>query len=236
MKKFYIITPILADWCEVKVFSKMLSFLSNEYNLEFIDPLCDIHNDMSPAEFFQLWQSKLTQHIDNYDVFIGFSLGGVILQNNLNMLLNHNKKVILFSTPSFIDDLLKQKLQTIYNLILNKQLMLAIETKNNYVFHPNPPPPYIDLTIYDNQQATLRLSKGLMFILNVDSRSISKNHHKPYLHFIGLNSALVNTHNVWSPINCRLMVVPSSGMRVLEDNLNFCQSYITNFIEDASNE
>lgn len=235
MKKILVIAPILSQWSDVKHIDSSLKFLSDRYDLTIVDPLSDTDFKMSKEDFFKRWRKNLKDNLNSYDIFMGFSLGGAVIQQNFDLFSGLNKKIILFSTPSFADEFLSKRLGEVISLIEEKSLVTAIDKKNKYVFYPNLPPDQ-DYNISDQEKSAYRLLFGLRVVLDVDARLLLKNATVPYLHLIGRESKLVNHKNVYVSSVGQFVSVPSAGMRVLQDNLSYCRPLIINFIEGNSNE
>jgi len=230
MKKVLIIGPVLAEWVEIQGILNTLHFLDKEYKIEIIDPLSNITAEMNENVFFSQWRVKLKPLIAEYHAFLGFSLGGTILQTVFDYFENTKKPVVLFSVPSFADALLRDRLGTIIRLIKEKSVEAAIAAKNQLVFYPAVPPEYKKI-VSNPINAAFRLSFGLRCVLAMDSRSLmTKNVN--YLHFIGEKSQLVNRHNVMTSSPTQLIEVPMAGMRVLTDNPEYCQMPLIQFLEE----
>lgn len=230
MKKILVIGPILAEWSEITAIAETLAFLNSCYILDFIDPLGNLTHDIEHEHFFAQWQDQLTGLIHHYDAFIGFSLGGVVLQQCFFHLEKENKPVILFSAPSFCDKFLFDKLTGVKKLIEAKSLIDALKHMNQLVFYPNNPP-QIEEKLAEPMHSAFRLSRGLQFVLETDSRPILEKTTLNYLHFVGEKSQLVNQNNVITPGKGELLVVPDSGMRVLKDNSTYCIDPTLKFLE-----
>jgi len=230
MKKILTIGPILPQWSEIYSFNKHLQFLSKNYAIDFIDPLEDVHDDIDPKLFFNNWIAKLENIFLQYDIFFGFSLGGIILQHCFNVLAIYKKPIILFSTPSFSDNLLCMRFDKILSLIKEKSIHAAIKTLNNYVQYPHVG--VCNFTLDNPEKAALRLSKGLQFVKSNDRRHMLSKTSMRYLHLIGEKSKLVNINNVIASTNSNIFVIPNSGMRVLQDNLPICIKHINKFLKD----
>lgn len=228
MKKILVLGPILADWTEIQVIANTMTFLETNYEVEFIDPLQDIISDVEKKTFFKHWKCRLETLTPSYDAFFGFSLGGVILQQSFDLFENQKKPIVLFSVPSFADEILAERLNAVIYLIHQKSIESAIAAKNEWVFFPALPPKQTK-RILDPIHAGFRLSYGLECVLKIDSRPMLK---KPvnYLHFIGEQSKLVNRNNIVSLPN-KLIEVPHAGMRVLTDNPDFCIPPLLQFFE-----
>lgn len=230
-KKLAILAPILPVWSEIKHFAENLMFLQDQYKMDFIDPLQHITHETTQKEYIVDWQKRIENLLKQYDLFFGFSLGGVLLQMCFALFAKQEKKIVLFSTPSYVDQLFYTRLNTIVELIKENLISRALTELNQQVFHPYHRPS--DEIPIDTNLVSLRLSFGLKFILGIDSRDLLEHTAIKYLHLIGAESWLVNEHNVFKSKNCQLISVPRAGMRVLQDNLPFCAKAIKAYLNLA---
>ncbi len=132
---------------------------------------------------------------------------------------------VLFSTPTFADSSLNQKLGTVINLLKKNQVDQALSALYSDVFYPHQQPS-CDWATLDQAEAAKRLIGGLTRVLNTDSSNLVKTTPVNHLHLIGECSNLINIQNVLSPKTGWLLPVPGAGMRVLQDNLSFCKKII----------
>jgi hypothetical protein len=222
-KKILIIAPVMAQPSEIGLFASSLAFMQPYANMEFLDPLSIIDMDLPNEAYYEAWQSHLASIIPHFDAFIGFSFGGVILQQCFSLF--ENQPIILFSTPTFSDSALHQKLGMVIRLCEKKQLEQALNTLYAQVYYPNPQPS-CDWTTLDPSEAAKRLKTGLTRVLTTDSSYLVKTSNINLLHLMGEHSDLVNAQNVLPPKKGLLLTVPGAGMRVLQDNLAFCRNPI----------
>lgn len=211
--------------------AKTLSFLTEDYTLDYLDSL-SIMEELPNAAYYTLWEQKLSTYINDYDAFFGFSFGGVIIQQCFSLFQPLNKPIILFSTPTFADSSLKQKLGLVIHLCQQDRLEDALQALYEPVFYPNPMPP-LSSTEFNREEAYERLIFGLTRVLQTDSRTIIQNNHVLHLHLIGEYSDLVNNKNVIAAQNSQLVIVPHSSMRVLQDNPAYCQKIILEVLSGA---
>lgn len=226
MKKrtILVLAPIMPQCSELETIAPALAFLKGAYQLDFVDPLA-IMAPVSNSAYYELWWERLSQSLNQYDAFIGFSFGGVILQQCFSLFENLNKPLILFSTPSFADASLREKLGEVISLCEQIAVEQALASLYRNVFLPHQPPAGVSET-EDKALAASRLIFGLQRVLTTDSRSVLAEASVEHLHLIGENSHLVNQNNVVAPKTGRLVIVPGSSMRVLQDNLPYCQKII----------
>lgn len=207
-------------------FAEALSFLHENYQIDFIDPLV-IPAEVDNKAYYHLWEKEIEKRLDHYDAFFGFAFGGVILEQCFALFADLKKTILLFSTPTFADQLLMERLGTVVHLCKKNQVIEAINYLYDQVFYPNKPPKQYSFSAMDNEaEAASRLILGLERVLMTDSTSILQESTVKHLHFIGEHSRLVNQANVVAPKKGTLLTVPGAGMRVLQDNPSFCRRVI----------
>lgn len=218
-----VIAPVLPQSSDIGSIASTLSFLDN-YHIDFIDPL-SISDDLPNESYYQLWKKKLGEWLPNYNAFLGFSFGGVILQQCFSLFEKVKKPIILFSTPTFADNPLTKKLGEVIHLCKENRLDEALAFLYRDVFYPNEPPRE-SFKISDNSLAAKRLIFGLKRVLDTDSTQILQQTSVDHLHLIGEYSNLVNKENVIAPHTGSLLIVPKASMRVLQDNPAYCKKVI----------
>ncbi|MFJ1269449.1 hypothetical protein ACD661_12855 [Legionella lytica] len=230
-KKILVIGPVSAHAEDMVSIAKTLTFLTEDYAIDYLDSL-SILEELANAAYYQRWEQKLAPCIDAYDAFFGFAFGGVVIQQCFSLFQSVNKPIILFSTPSFADSPLKQKLGLVVHLCEEHKLEEALQALYEPVFHPHPIPPQSTANL-NRDQAYKRLIFGLNRVLHTDSRPILETNQVPHLHLIGEYSNLVNNKNVVAAQNGQLVTVPHSSMRVLQDNPSYCQKLILEVLSDS---
>lgn len=230
-KKLLVIGPVSPQSSDLNHLSKNLSFLTPYYSIDYIDPLTDMQ-ECSNKKYYQIWQNQLKQRVGIYDAFIGFSFGGVILQQCFSLLSKQNKPIILFSTPTFADPSLREKLEKVITFCSENKLEDGLFSLYQAVYSPNPIPPFSQECL-NRELAIKRLIFGLTKVLETDSKAILNNCYTYHLHLIGEKSQLVNANNVIKPSCGQLIMVPNASMRVLESNLTFCKEVL---LESLNNE
>ena len=223
-KKILVLAPVLPEPSDIESIAKSLSFLNKEYDIDFIDSLT-IMQDVSNEEYYQLWENELQKRVINYDAFLGFSFGGVILQQCFSIFSTLNKPIILFSTPTRANDSLTQKLGNVLSLCKENKLNDALKILYDDVYYPDKAPT-LSRENSNSDLAAKRLIFGLSRVLATDSTKIAQQSSVKHLHLIGEYSCLVNEHNVIAPKSGRLVIVPGASMRVLENNLPYCKKLI----------
>lgn len=223
-KRLLIIGPVSTQTSSLKHLSQNLSFLNPYYSIECLDPLVTLQ-ECPDEEYYGIWQNQLKQLIKIYDAFVGFSFGGVILQQCFSILNGKKKQIILFSTPTFADSLLREKLEAVISLCSQNKLEEALSSLYQAVYAPHSIP--VTALRYLNRELSIkRLIFGLSKVLNANCISILNHCNVNHLHLIGEKSQLVNTNNVIKPSCGQLIVVPEASMRVLESNPAFCKDVI----------
>lgn len=236
MNKLLVIGPILSEWSQIKYIADTLNFLAETHHITYLDPLEDMTLTQNFTAFSRVWKEKMHAVLSLYDVFIGFSLGGLILQECFPKVaetkLSNEKKFIFLSVPSFINKTLYDRLQTVIQQIENGNINEGVNKKNEYVFAPYPFPEKLE-ALKNPVLAGLRIIQGLKLVLNSDSRTLLKQTTVPYMHFVGEQSALVNQDNVIHPYPEHLHIVPKAGMRVLQDNPAYCIPHIKRYLSQV---
>ncbi|MGC1182147.1 hypothetical protein [Legionella sp.] len=223
-KKIITIGPVSAQSEDIEFIASSLSFLSTDYTIDYLDSL-SIMEELPNKAYYKLWEQKLAACIEEYDAFFGFAFGGVIIQQCFPLFTKVYKPIILFSTPTFANNQLTKQLNQVISLCRENKLQEALKTLYHFVFYPNQMP-LSSSKLRHKTQACKRLIFGLTRVLSTDSTEILKKNKVNHTHLIGEYSNLVNTGNVIKAKNGRLIVVPKASMRILQDNLLFCQKII----------
>ncbi len=122
MKKIIVLGPVMPQASEIEAISATLTFLHKDYQLDFIDPL-SIQAPIANEAYYDLWKKELKKHLETYDAFFGFSFGGVILEQCFDLFTTIKKPIVLFSTPTFADEALAEKLGLAVHFCKEGQLM-----------------------------------------------------------------------------------------------------------------
>ena len=221
-KTILVIAPVVPQPSDISHIASSLAFLEPYCHLDFIDPLSVIDENLGNDAYYLSWQSQLSSYLEYYEAFIGFSFGGVILQQCFPVFENKSLPIVLFSTPTFIDCALNQKLSMVIDLLKKSRVEEALSLLYSNVFYPYQLPSFYWDTL-DKAEAARRLVVGLTRVLNTDSSSLVQSTTVDHLHLIGECSNLINSYNVLSPQSGMLVTVPGASMRVLQDNLSFCK-------------
>ncbi len=228
MKSLLAISPKLPQRVDLTPFSQCLDFLKSDYQLTFVDSL-ERFETSSFEDYTAYWKNKIAQAMDTYDAFIGFSLGGVLLQNSLDAFYNKNKTIILCSPPSKLDHTLNEKLSKILDASKAGRSIDAIGMLHQYVF---------DDANFDFekirqepwQDITSRVQFGLGYVLNHRFEQAVIASKTRVFQLVGERSKLVTKDNVLLTPNSTLVIVPNAGNRVLEDNPAFSQAKIKEWL------
>ncbi|HHT9951687.1 TPA: hypothetical protein ACT9K3_001527 [Legionella pneumophila] len=223
-KRLLIIGPVSTQSSSLRHLSQNLSFLNPYYSIKCLDPLVTLQ-ECPDEEYYGIWQNQLKPLIKIYDAFVGFSFGGVILQQCFSILSGEKKQIILFSTPTFADSILREKLETVISLCSQNKLEEGLSSLYQAVYAPHSIPD-ASLQYLNRELAIKRLIFGLTKVLKTNCVSILNHCNVNHLHLIGEKSQLVNTNNVIKPSCGQLIVVPEASMRVLESNPTFCKEII----------
>lgn len=221
-KRGLVIGPVMPQPSDKEALLTSLRFLSDSFEFEFIDPL-SFFETQNDDVYYERWRHHLVKNQKNFDALFGFSFGGVILTQCLDVLEGFQKPIVLFSTPSFADEPLKAKLGNVVRLCREAKPDEALSLLQKYVSHPRSTLA-ASHAVADVSQTCRRTIVGLERVLNTDSRAILENTKTAHTHFVSEQSDLVNLQNVVASKACELIVVPSAGMRMLQDNPSFCQS------------
>lgn len=226
-KKILVIGPLLHNWSEIENISKFLEFLKPNYTLTFLDPIFNSANNFSQEFFYQYWFDTLQKINIEYDAFLGFSFGGIIFQQCIKLFEELKKPLIFFSAPSFIDKSINIKLTKIVKMIEAKKIKKAIHYLSRCVMYPSKPSlENIIINHFDEKESALRLLTGLKIILNTDSRPALMKTTVSYTNLIGSHSYLVNCKNIVETSSGKIILIPNSGMRMLQDNFPYCINII----------
>lgn len=223
-RKILLIGPVSAQADDCFSMAASFSFLDERYVIDCLDPL-SLMDTVPNSVYYTRWEDKLAERINDCDAFFGFAFGGVILQQCFSLFTKKHKPIVLFSTPSFADCSLMQKLGTVVSLCQEKKLEEALEALYEPVFYPNQRPP-LAVSAINREKAFERLIFGLTRVLQTDSTDLLKENTVEHLHLIGEYSNLVNKNNVITPKTGRLVVVPKASMRVMQDNPLYCKKTI----------
>jgi len=230
-RKLQAIGPICPSRDDMIKIDRDLGFLKESYEMEFLDPLMDIPLNVNVNSFYKTWTKKLKNSHVNYQGFLGFSLGGVILQKCIGMLRERDMPVVLFSTPSFVNNSLKDQLGNIMKKLENHEVESAVRELNKRVYYPNNPPK-LNISKYNKNEVNHRLQEGFKLILNDQMKDSVNEEEVEYLHLVGEESVLVNSENVLQTGKGKVEYVPCAGMRVLRDNKDYCRKIIMEYLSN----
>lgn len=224
MKKIAVILPDLPQKSYLQPIADSLSFLNENYQFDYIDP-CELSTARDCEFFYEDCRHWLKHVMADYAAFFGFSFGGAILQQGFPLFKQNTKPIILFSAPGIVDQPLRDKLSQTIKLCEAQRLNDALTALYKHVFFPSEDAP-TEFVVDNEQEAIKRIIFGLQHVLETDASIVLQDKDVHYLHFIGEYSQLVNYKNIVMGQRGRLIQVPNSGMRVLQNNLAFCKDII----------
>jgi hypothetical protein len=227
-KKILAIAQATPEASDLEHIGQSLSFLHASFDVDFIDPLSIMENIPNEA-YYALWAKELKKRIPQYAGFLGFSFGGVILQQCLHLIEDTSKPVILISAPTSVNPFLSEHLGEVVRLCHKNQFAAAMDYLYSRVYFPNNKPDRLfeDLSI---PVASLRMIFGLSRVLATDSKHLVTQSAHPLIHLVGALSQLVSDVHVSASTKGKVVIVPRAGMRVLQDNPLYAQGVIQNML------
>lgn len=230
--KALVLSPILADWEEAKSVIANLDFLFDRYNLIMYDSLSFIKKDYAGqlSKYLNIWESFLVNCLDDVDLVIGFSFGGTLLQHLLNKLPLKNKKIIFMSSPAFVTDDLRKKLDEFLSLVEMQAIEQLLARLSFYSSPKSPQSKYILPLDSDQEEMLLRLKHGFSLISQADARNIIASVLMDYLHIYGEESLLAGSNNIEVSPGAMKIGIPNSGIRVLNENKEQAIKEIINYM------
>ncbi len=229
MKYAAAIAPTLCQAADLASFSHCLDFMATEYHVTWIDPL-EEYKKLSIEDYRLYWQNKINSLILSHDIFIGFSLGGILLLENLHLFLNQNKTIILISTPCVLDDVLRIKLNQIIHQCNAGNAIDAIKLLNAYIA-TQPLTEDSKNEIENLPEAAARLSFGLDYVLHPHIVHTTTMNQVPLYQIVGADSKLVTQAHVIEGANRYVHLIPNAGQRVLEDNPHDTRQLIKQWLD-----
>ncbi|QIV94078.1 hypothetical protein [Allofrancisella frigidaquae] len=231
MKKVAVIGPILARWKDhvylMKPFDKLLN---QELRFEAIDPLTFCYGCDSLEQARNNFLGWLKLNKNEYDIFMGFALGGTLIQTVFDDGTLDDKKVILFSSPSIADKGLKTKIGKILEYLDKADLTNALITKEKIAANLDDYVIKHELSEIEEKEAIERMQLGFNLILQANL-SILEKVPKNTKVYIGEKSQLATLNNVRLPTN-KQVIVPNASMRLFQDNLDFMLNELDKTIKE----
>ena len=203
-------------------------FIETEIDhLDYLDVIDFIDNCYSFSEAVTKFNSWIQDKYNDYDIFLGFAFGGVLLQHALNLL--PNKKIILVSSPGRMEGNLQLKLSSLVDLLNKGKLLDALYKLHEFVKYDQAKSNMDECLIcYPLEQHTIkRLLKGFNMILDMEIATYTSSSN--VINIVGNKSNLVTNYDV-NPSFGKTFKIPNAGMRVLEHNPNAVKDVINNFI------
>lgn len=230
MNKILAIGAVQANSSFDESIKKPLLRIFPGYIIDVLDPLgITTITNCSNQEYYALWSEYLSPRLKDYDAFFGFSFGGIILQHCLPLFHGHDKPIVLFSTPTFIDKELRDKLNAIISLCEENKLIAALNLLYRWVYYPHSVPSNI-MQFNNKELARKRLIFGLNQVLNSNNLSLLKKNKIAHYHLFGDLSQLVTADNAVLYPKCNQVTVPQSGMHVLSNNPGFCKNILSKIL------
>jgi len=220
-KKGLIVSSITAEEIIPNITIDFFKQYFPSVQFDYIDIMsfsADCKNIECMTKMFKSW---LSSEQNNYDFFIGFAYGGVILQYSMDLI--QNKKVILISSPEYINTELNQKLSLLSKMLMKNLTYEAIELLDSFVYTNQSSSKYaFNIPL---KQVNSRLQNGFQMILKMDRFN---NNSENIIKIVGEKSNLVNIDNIVAKNNA--IEIPDAGMRVLEENAGKVQETINEFL------
>lgn len=230
-KKLLIFAPILPQWNPSTDIEKTFHHYTQDYSIEHIDTLSVTMGSKSISEALLKFKDYFVQHCANADVLIGFAFGGTLLQHIADIIPRHCK-LVLISAPTYADNNLVKKLESVLSLLSNNQLLEAINLVELLV-QPRGQVTHTGLTniecILNVANAKERLLHGYGLMIQTDARNTVNIGSHQSLAIIGEHSQLATLDNVLLSSK-RIRVVPNAGMRVLDSNPELIHSILDQFL------
>jgi pimeloyl-ACP methyl ester carboxylesterase len=192
-----ILSPLLPEPPESNFFEAALRPLFRDCTFQVVDALEAeaVYSEIEKAQFSH---------------FIGFSLGGSILQSWLQRKALQKARMVFVSSPVVITPRLKEQLSPVIFSLENGQVERAFNILNFLVDGKSRKLENPDL-------AASRLRRGLRILLAHDAKEKVARAKQSILHLVGEKSNLVTQQEIKKGKGQQLLVVPLAGMRVLHE-------------------
>ncbi len=170
------------------------------------------------VKMFKEW---LLSQAGNYDFFIGFAYGGVVLQYSMDLL--GDKKVILISSPEYMNEELDEKLTLLKKMLIKNLTYEAIDLLDSFIYTDQLSCKYkFNIPL---KEVNLRLQNGFQMILTMEQFN---NDSDNVMKLVGQNSKLVNINSIFAQNN--VVEIPDAGMRIIEENPHKVKETINEFL------
>ncbi|QIV96477.1 hypothetical protein EDC55_11934 [Allofrancisella inopinata] len=231
MKKVAVLGPILARWKDHVYLMKPFDKLSNQ-KLKFkaIDPLIFCYGCDSLKQAKNNFLGWLKLNKNEYDIFMGFALGGTLIQTVFDEGILDDKKVILFSSPSIADERLKSKISKILDYLDKADLTSALIAKEKIAANLDDYVINYKLSKMEKIEAIERMQLGFNLILQANLSVLEKVPKNTKV-YIGEKSQLATPNNVKLPTD-KQVIVPNASMRLFQDNLDFMLNELDKTIKE----
>ncbi len=223
-KKILIMAQMFPVFPELKFFIQIFEPLLSLASFDLYDPLANLEMVTNWETCKIFWSNKIKP--SQYDLLMGFSLGGSFLQQCLEKKAFQQANYVFFSTPVCVQGNLSNKLQHILNQIENDNLEKALVMLDQWVLPEGQMYSAVKQHgIHNNSEnIKVRLSRGIKLLLSHDARKNRLLCQGKILELVGELSQLVTRNDV-SPAG-NLTIIPSAGMRVLQDQNEMCLKLI----------
>lgn len=221
-KTILAISPILPTHQDLDLFSKSLSFLENDYCIEWVDPLYNKEN-MSHHEFNLYWHDFFKSNKQYYG-FIGFSFGAMLL--HIFAHLCEDKPTVLIAPPIVMTKDLEYKLKTTLELCQHSGIKSCMDYLMQYVSKDSDDESYSDYLSCETGRMVFGLNYVISFINHKDIAQTS-----PVLQMVGEDSNLVKRENLFITKSSTVKIIPNAGMRVLSENPEYSQNILKKWLK-----
>lgn len=219
-KKLVIFAPISPQWNGIADVREKFERYTQVYSIYYVDTLSITENCMTITDAKLRFKNYLGRYCQDAAAIMGFAFGGTLLQHIVGDKLLKQCKLAFISSPTYANDELISKLQTVIALLQKDQLLEAL----NVVEHLVQPENCINNTnlvnidfIKNTVQAQKRLLQGYSLMIQANATDEIKAIHQESVAIIGAFSQLATLNNVLMPSQ-QIKVIPHAGMRVLESD------------------
>lgn len=229
----FVISQALPIWPQTELFKHAFAGLKKHCTFHIHDALFSIDDKTQLNHFIERWKTTIMQ--SKMKIFLGFSLGGVILQHLLSEIELQNCYFITISAPAYIHNDMLRKIKNVMILLENNEVDLALE--NLAMFVRTRYDEEIMYPVSSDQRLTIkrRLLNGFRVMLEHDARHKLQQFNGKLLSMIGSESRLVHISSVHTSPSGQLKIISGAGMHVLAEQNMLCSQYILKFLGIANN-
>lgn len=183
----------------------------------------------------------IRDNLPQLELIAGYALGGTVALK----LAGHfpeSRKILSLSGPGYIDETLRDKLQTLVDLLLKDDFEGCLANLSAFVAPRGKAPSiqHLDcIAQHDVSVGCRRMLKGFGLLSNLDARPDLEHYRGKVMCMLGEHSQLATTANLAirpassSDSSRRLALVPDAGMRILLDNEESTLSIIHEWLENG---